>query len=307
MAGAGAYSGIQSGTLAGFFAPIQPSRQGNLVAYDDGPGAFKSDAITIFYVPSTPSQTSISQPMPSVSSDLQVSQQSGCPNDATPCGLAVGMQVLLYDRAGFYDLMTVTGAETAVAHVAHNRQGDLSTTYAKGSKIVQVQEHVYFLDRDKRQLMHFDGFQTVAPVLDEVIGLNFEYFGEPQPPTMRKPGVDQTVSYGPSPPALDFSQGSWPAGENCTIQVVDGQQSPRLATLGPVGSGLVKLTPAQLTDGPWCPDAINANRFDADLLRIRKIRVTLRLQVGNRGLNVQGAQEQQVRFDVSPRNLNLSR
>ena len=48
MAGAGAYSGSQSGSLMGFFAPIQPSRQGNVAAYDDGPGIFKPDAISIF-------------------------------------------------------------------------------------------------------------------------------------------------------------------------------------------------------------------------------------------------------------------
>ena len=35
----------------------------------------------------------------------------------------------------------------------------------------------------------------------------------------------------------------------------------------------MKLTAGQLTDGPWCPNATSTNRFDADLLRIRKVRV----------------------------------
>src|SRR5437879_3680891 len=47
MAGAGAYSGSQSGSLAGFFAPILPSRQGSDPLLDDGPGVFKTDAITM--------------------------------------------------------------------------------------------------------------------------------------------------------------------------------------------------------------------------------------------------------------------
>jgi len=86
------------------------------------------------------------------------------------------------------------------------------------------------------------------------------------------------------------------------------------------------LTQAQLTDGPWCPDATNSNRFDADLFRIRKVRVTIRLQTGNASLrgSLAGGQDalftnagtgtgarlvsdQQIRFDVSPRNLNLTR
>jgi len=31
-----------------------------------------------------------------------------------------------------------------------------------------------------------------------------------------------------------------------------------------------------LTDGPWCPDAENPNRYDADLLRVREVVVTFR-------------------------------
>jgi hypothetical protein len=82
-----------------------------------------------------------------------------------------------------------------------------------------------------------------------------------------------------------------------------------------------------LTDGPWCPDAASPNRYDADLLRIRKVRVGIRLQTGNaslRGLLTSGPDalfikpgtaisaaqtvvDQSIRFDISPRNLNLGR
>ena len=82
-----------------------------------------------------------------------------------------------------------------------------------------------------------------------------------------------------------------------------------------------------MTDGPWCPDASSANRYDADLLRIRKVRVTIRLQTGNAALRgslttgndalfanagtatsaAQTVSDQSIRFDVSPRNMNLGR
>jgi hypothetical protein len=332
MAGAGAYSGSQTGSLGGFFAPIQPNRQGSLAQYDDGPGTYKTDAITIFYVPSTSSQTSISQAMPNQSAELKVNAESGCPNGANLCGFTEGMQVLIYDDTGAYDTMTITQVQDAAAHLQHNQQGDLSKSYGPGAKVVQFQDHVYFLDAAKRQLMHYDGYQTVTPVLDEVVGLSFEYYGEPSPPTMLDGNglKGQDVSYGPKPPALGVAKGAWPAGENCTIQTVGAApnqtQGPRLATLGAVGSGLVKLTQAQLTDGPWCPDALNSNRFDADLFRIRKVRVMLRLQTGDptlRGSLAGGVDalwtqpgtgsgerlvtDQQVRFDVTPRNMNLTR
>ncbi len=335
MAGAGAYSGSQTGSLASFFAPIQPSLQGNIAQYNDPPGTYKTDAISIFYVPSTSGQTSISDPMPNVSAELKVYGESNCPLDASGqtqnlCGFHIGDSVLIYDDTGAYDTMTITQVQDAAAHLQHNQQGDLSKAYGANAKVVRYQGHMYFLDPVKRQLVHYDGYQTVTPVLDEVVGLAFEYYGDPQPPQM----VDgnglksQAVTYGPTPPAIGAQKGNWPNGENCTIMMDPSNmyQMPRLATLGAAGTGLVKLTAAQLTDGPWCPDATNANRFDADLFRIRKIRVTLRLQTGNsslRGSLVGGTNslwtqpgtgtgarlvaDQQVRFDVSPRNMNLAR
>ena len=100
---------------------------------------------------------------------------------------------------------------------------------------------------------------------------------------------------------------------------------PRLAVLGASGpaSALVPLTDTQLTDGPWCPDETNANRWDADLLRIRKIGVTLRVQAANAALRgpagvlfAHGGTSRsrnrwlpdlQVRFDVTPRNMEFGR
>jgi hypothetical protein len=330
MAGAGAYSGSQSGSLAGFFAPIQASKQGSDPLYDDGPGVFRADAITIFYVPTTSSQTSISQAMPNQSAELKVSPESGCPNGANLCGFTDGMAVLIYDDTGAYDTMTITEVQDQASHIQHRQQGDLSKSYGIGAKVVQYQDHVYFLDTVKRQLMHYDGYHTVTPVLDEVVGLNFEYYGEPAAPALRDGNglKSQDVTYGPRPKKLGVSSGTtWPDGENCTIQVVGGTQQPRLANFGAPGTGLVRLTQAQLTDGPWCPDDVNTNRFDADLFRVRKVRVTLRLQTGDASLrgSLSGGQDamftqvgtgkagvrqvgdQQIRFDVTPRNMNLNR
>ena len=65
------------------------------------------------------------------------------------------------------------------------------------------------------------------------------------------------------------------------------------------------------------------NKFDADLLRVRQVRMTLRVQVSNEvlrgpagvlfrhaGTSKGGERyvpDQEIRFDVSPRNMNLGR
>lgn len=327
MAGAGAYSGALSGSLSGFFAPITPYRQGSLASMDDGTVKFRPDAITIFYVPSTNSQTELAAAMPNTSAELKVKDQGSCPPGQELCGFKEGMGVLIYDETGAFDTMTITQVQAAAGHLQHNQQGPLSKAYDVSAKVAQVEQHVYFLDTTTDQLMHYDGYQTAVPVVDNVVGLNFEYYGEPVPPALRRPGLDRTTTYGPSPPALGVVQGTWPAGENCTITVVGGAHQPRLATLGAPGSGLVQLTQAMLTDGPWCPNAASPNAFDADLFRVRKIRVTFRVQTGNQELRsaigtggdalfvrpgkstggYRQVPDQAIRFDVSPRNLNLGR
>ena len=147
--------------------------------------------------------------------------------------------------------------------------------------------------------------------------------GEAAPPSLTPAGV---ASYGPSPPPLLTQTSAYPPGENCVFQVdaTTGLQMPRLPRCSARRPRRVPLTAAQLTDGPWCPDAANANRWDADLLRIRSVTVTVRDQ--NRRLDelrgpagvlfanggtsrvaARWATDQEIRFQVSPRNMNLRR
>ena len=83
------------------------------------------------------------------------------------------------------------------------------------------------------------------------------------------------------------------------------------------------IAPAELTDGPWRPDAISADRWDVDLLRIRTIGVTIRLEAALAALRGPAGvlfansgtatdphawlPDQEIRFHVSPRNLSLRR
>jgi hypothetical protein len=155
--------------------------------------------------------------------------------------------------------------------------------------------------------------------------LEFDYYGDPQPPLMTKPLSEAKgpwTSYGPPPKAV--AAAPFGAGENCLF-VDDGSPTPapRLEVRGAPGSALVKLAQAELTDGPWCPSDSANNRFDADLFRIRRIGVRLRVQSAvaalrgpagvlfTRGGTSRGGSrwlpDQEVQFDVTPRNLNLGR
>lgn len=325
MAGAGTYSGAMTGSLGQYFSPIMPLRVGNTTP--DPVGSFFTDRITIMYVPPTSAQTTIATAMPNNSAEIKVTAQPGCPSNDPLCGFKVGMQLLIMDASGAWDTFTITTIQDAALHLQH-RGEDLNKAYGQGSYIAQIAMSTYWLKTDTvaetYQLMRYDGHTTDVPIAENVVGLSFEYYGDPHPPQLR-PGMTPETTYGPEPPALgvDNATDNWGAGENCVFTLSGGLQVPRLAWLSTTTYGLVKLTQTQLTDGPWCPDSVAQARYDADLLRIRKVRVTMRVQVASpslrgptgalftRGGTSKGGEryvpDQEIKFDVTARNLNLGR
>jgi hypothetical protein len=172
------------------------------------------------------------------------------------------------------------------------------------------------------QLMSYAGGASLdVPVADNVVALSFAYEGDPRPPTIVRPLSNPDgpwTTYGPAPQMMAVPP--YAARENCVF-VDNGTDTPdaRLPTLA-AGAGLVPLTAEALTDGPWCPDSSSAARFDADLLRIRSIIVTLRVQAalaslrgpagalflhsGSARSGLRWAPDIEITFRVSPRNMN---
>jgi hypothetical protein len=329
MAGAGPYGGSAVGPLGSYFATVLPFRRDD--QSPDLPGAYETDRISVLYVPSGSSHTT-TLAMAHIGADIEVDGQPGCSDTGPLCGFKAGMMAIIFDGTGWYDTFRITGLTDLPTAVQHDGQ-PLSKAYGAGSHIAQIVTATYWLKIDavtkSYQLMRYDGFQTDVPVADNVVGLKFEYYGDPQPPVLRKPPTDPKgpwTSYGPKPPALgtDDPADSWGEGENCVFTVEGSQQVPRdeIAVLGSVTHPLVKLESSRLTDGPWCPDEVVPTRVDADLLRVRKVRVTLRVQVGLEAFRGTGelfarpgtarsgeryVPDQEIRFDVTPRNLNLER
>ena len=335
------------GALGFYFAPVLPFRQGAVA--DDGVGQFFSDRITLFYVPSTSAQGVISALAPPPGNGPPNDLQAGADNTFDiwcptidpmtnqTCGVGQGHTILIVDDTGNYDTFSVTKTNGAIVTV--NKPADAApTTYQAGSQVVEIVGRTYsmqlFNDPVTKtayyRLMSYDGTVAAndAPVVDHVVGLTFTYFGDPQPPQLTgKPfsSAGPWTTYGPKPPALGAAGGTaYPLGENCAFAVAGGAHVPRLATLaGGNSMTLVQLGAPELTDGPWCPDVNNANRWDADLLRIRKIGIKLRVEATvdalrgpagplftragtSRGGN-KWVPDQELSFEVSPRNLNLNR
>jgi Tfp pilus assembly protein PilW len=268
MAGAGAYVGGHTGPLNGTFAPVLPFRRGAVGS--DPAGTFKSDTITLIHVPTTAAQTTLTADVVPGSATLQVAPRAGCAAGVNLCGFSAGMTVLAYDAAGAFQALTVAAVVDSGSQL--RTTGSPSTLFRTGMPVVEALVHTYYLNAAAQtfQLIQYDGTENAdVPVLDHVVGLTFEYYGDPMLP------------------------------------------------------GLTPVTAAELTDGPWRPDGASPDRWDADLLRIRSVGVTVRVEAalaalrGPAGLlftNGGTAREasrwipdQEIRFRVSPRNLNLRR
>jgi hypothetical protein len=310
--GGGAPAAAESAALHDYFAPVLPYRFGNVGA--DPPGTVRPDVISVMYVPQRPAFSTVLALRPDAVNQTTVDIPLDCGASARPrCGFVAGQQVVLLDSAGGFDRGTVALAADGVVAVQHT--APLRVRADADPVIAELAMHTYYLGPragpGTPKLLHYDGDRTNMPVVDDVAALAFEYWGEPLPPAVMRTAPRPRVTYGPAPPPVGIAGGAlWPDGENCTFAVVDGFHVPRLAALGPAGPP-VPLPAAVLSDGPWCPDASDPERYDADLLRIRRVRVRLRIQAdvpwlrrppGAFALADLGAE-----VDVSPRALMLER
>lgn len=331
MAGAGTYGGPQTGPLVYFFAPMLPFRAG--LKNPDPPGVVRTDAFTIFYVPSTAAQASIATAGPSAAiGSVDLNADAACPSSMPACGFQSGMNALIFEGTGLHDVFAVTGVLGPTLTLQANTPSLSFAGYPSGTAIAEVVSVMVLAQsrpgdsivsaRTNRRR------QPGGPCSRSLSGFDARSFGDPQPPRLTGKPLDDPsgpwTTYGPPPPkpGEQGPTGGYPPGESCVFAVdpVSGTQVPRLPTLGMGTGGLSHLSASQLTDGPWCPDDSNPNRWDADLLRIRSVAVTLRIQSANAALRgpvgvlfasggtstnaARWLPDVQSTFRVMPRNLN---
>jgi type II secretory pathway pseudopilin PulG len=285
-AGAGPSHGAWRAPLADVFAPILPARAGTSGA--DAELSYHADRISITYVADAGPQTALLAAMPSPGAPLVL---AGCP--AGPCAFAAGDRVLIFepfDARGAHEVFTVAAFDPAGPTLSAS--APLTRAYAAGSPVVGVIQHVYYLDRPGKRIMMYDGDRSDLPLVDHVVDLRFTYYGDPRPRASEPPPAGAaSCAYAPGSPPV-----------------------PLLEDLG--GSALKVFPAARLTDGPVCGEP--PYTFDADLLRVRRIGVTIRLETESTEFRGSGPAfltpgssadanrmipDLVVAFDVSPRNM----
>lgn len=253
---------------------------------------YRPDALSLLFVPGqVRPRAIIASPLHGSSAHVVLEPGARCPGRDALCGFPSEGLVLVFDEAGRSDLFRVAEPRENILRLLRLAAAS-ARSYAPGSHIVPVELHSYYFDSHRSELRHHDGWNADFPVIEDVVGFSVRLFGRRGPPG---PLLMQAAS--------DCLSGR------------DGQ--PRLVPLGS-GAALIELGEGVLSDGPWCEHA--GDPYDADLHRVRRIAISLRLQVSSwhlRGVAEQWFQkvgenrdvgrtvrDYEINFEVAPRNLD---
>lgn len=294
MAGAGADSGGRAGPLVAWVPPILPRHAA--LSGGDSASTARADVIAIDYVAASAPVMTTAAPIAGDAATLTIAPTAGCPASATLCGLEKGTVVLVHDGTGRHALYSVTASSAAGAAIAALQSA--SPSFPAGAFVVPIVVREYSFDADARQLLRRDDGGAAVAVIDEVVAMSVEYWGDPQPPASPRP----------------------PLGVSNCLYDAAGHSNGALPVLPIEGGSLAPLPLSMLADGPWCGEGDRA--FDVDLLRIRAVRIRLRVQAGVDRFRLVGPDylhpgsaarpmsavpDMSFVVDATPRNLNLGR
>ena len=325
-AGAGPHAGVRAGALTKQVPAVFPYRR--TARNPDPPGTVRSDTITLWMVPPGLGGTRLTAGAAAGATELHVEGQMSCGAGARLCDFVAGGTALLVDESGAHELLVLSAVSDGALLLQHAGQ-PLTRAFLAGASVLPLVARVYGSRYDSAtgafQLTMADAATGVdQPVVDHLVSVQFEYAGEPGAPRLLTPVDPFETTYAPPPPGPGDSVPGFAPGENCVFrrESAEGPPVSRLADLGPPDGPFVSLDPAMLADGPWCPDGASSVRVDADLLRIRRVTVTLRFQAassalrgpagmlyatGGTGAGARSTPDAVARVTVTPRNLVVAR
>jgi prepilin-type N-terminal cleavage/methylation domain-containing protein len=267
----------QAGTgLADVAAVVLPH-----ASLDSPGGAAPFTALSVVRVTQHAGGGVLRMPIAAGAATLQLEDAFACGGIDGRCGFAPGDAAAVFDAARMEPIEIADVVETASRLVLSR---GVTTSFASGAAVVAVERTTYGVraDSDGMRLVRLTAGGAEQTLVDHVVHLEFSLLGVTAP-AVAPAHEGGAPTYGPQPPRMtdDDPRDGWPAGENCTLMIDGGgARASRLAHLGALDA-LVALDAASLQDGPWCPDAATASRFDADLLRLRAVGIAITVEVAS--------------------------
>lgn len=235
-------------------------------------------ALRVITVPMAAAQGRLRESTLGPTGPLKLGPAPRCSGAGPACGFQGGDRAIVFDGTGTYDLVEIESVDPV--DVSVTPASPMAGRYRANAVVALVVVSTFGALSDGaggQRLVKVTAAGASMPVVDHLVDFSIDVYGAATPPEL---GPNGWPSYGPGPPPVgeDDERDPWGSGENCVASVdADGTRVPRLARLG-VPRELVVLTPAMLGDGPWCGGG-GPFDFDADLLRIRRVDLRLRVEV----------------------------
>ena len=238
-------------------------------------------ALTLVRAPPHAGRGVVRAPVDANAVTVELEDTFACAGIDARCGFAPGDSAAIFDLARLEPIEVADVVESASRLVLARA---VTTSFATGASVTAVARTTYGtrVDSAGTRLVRQTPGGAEQTLVDHVVRLEFSIHGVTAP-AIPATGDDEPPTYGPQPPRVvdDDPRDAWTAGENCTL-IVDATpaHAPRLARLAPVDA-IATVDAAMLQDGPWCPDAAVASRFDADLLRLRAVGIAITVEVAS--------------------------
>ena len=292
------------GALLAVFEDLQQAGSGFLLAPEQGPGpalpavwpdtaavgpwiiGARPQVVSTWHARRAAAHAVLRLPALAGSAVLPLAAPALCPPSTPTCGFGPGDEVLLFGAHGRLALATV---RQVLAPLDLEITVPLSETWSAGTFVSGVVAHTYEARPDPAtgllQVVRRLGAGPATPVADFVTRFDVTWWAGGTTPSVSAPapGTEDDPTAGPAPPLPGTADApGWLPGENCAF-FRDAADLARWRG-GPGAGGPAELPLGVLEDGPWCPSAAAAVRWDVDLVRVAEVRLVLAVAVASDAL-----------------------
>ncbi len=279
LAGAGGGHAVGDG-VSSFGSSVPMVRP--LTALTGAPGTRFSALSALRAIEGGLGRLAVPQPGPAASLTLD-RVASACPLTTAVCGFDVGDIVAVFDGRGHHDIFRIAAVSEALGRITPD--APLGHAYGAGAWVVAVRADRFGLVRQgdgSQALTRFTWSGAREPMVDGVVDLEFEAWGRALAPQLRDAATGPGLSQYGLPPPEPFEpdpDNVFTAGAHCMASRAGAVPLSRLVSYEPEADGLVRFEPGDLSDGPWCPYDGSPGAYDADLHRLSRIDIRLRVEV----------------------------
>ncbi len=275
------------------FDDVQRAGSGFIAATAEGPGAAlpavwpdglavgawmigaRPQVLSAWHAPRGAAHGVLRTGIPAGAMVLPLARAAFCSAATPTCGFQADDEVVVYGPHGRIAAATV---RQVLAPLDLELTAPLAEAWDAGAVVSAVRAATYDLRPDAStglsQITRRLGAGPATPVVDFVTRFEVTWWLDAGTPrvVVAPPAVEEDASVGPAPPsAAAAGLAAWPAGENCAF-LRDG--SGAAVWRGAAGAAARQPAPlAAFSDGPWCPSAGAAVRWDADLARVAEVHV----------------------------------